>query len=211
MAARRVSRAGSQAPGVPNRAARSTWKPIGDEKGALGEAGVRGPRGGARARVAPHGGAQWDGMTGRLRQGKKVPAEPVDSTGVPARSCLWIPTDLVRVLSVFSFKFNPACTTGIPQHPKALQIVCNTSHTIVCPTPQTSAERFLFGLASGLPIFDRYAGTKPGLQATHSAEKNSAVMWRQLVLFIGSHRPLPARTFGSGWLECYDQGFGGIA
>jgi hypothetical protein len=35
---------------------------------------------------------------------RKAPAEPVDSAGFPARSSLWIPTNSVRVVNVFSFQ-----------------------------------------------------------------------------------------------------------
>src|SRR5579863_8136966 len=38
-----------------------------------------------------------------VRRDKKAPAEPADSTAVPGRFSLWIPTSLERVLSVFSF------------------------------------------------------------------------------------------------------------
>jgi len=70
--------------------------------------------------------------------------------GVPARFSLWILTDLERALNVFSFqvshsRFNLLYITGIPQHPKALQIVCNTSHTIASLKRQTSVSGFFSG------------------------------------------------------------------
>ena len=93
----------------------------------------------------------------RLLQDKTAPVEPVDSTGVPGRSCPWIPIGWERVSNVFSFRLQHLrCTTGIPHHPRALQIVCNTSQTIVCPNRQTSVERFSFwsfGAGAGRQTF----------------------------------------------------------
>ena len=108
-------------------------------------------------------------------------------------------------------KFNPALYKGITQHTEALQIVCNTSHTILYQTRQTSVERFLFRPAPGIAIFDRCAGTVSGLYAPRRLRES--LSWN--VAPTGSfHRFAAAgaaRIFCSGWLECYDQGFGGIA
>ena len=53
-------------------------------------------------------GAQRNAEEPGLGQGKRAPAELVDSMGVPARFYLWIPTDSERALNVFSFEVQPA-------------------------------------------------------------------------------------------------------
>jgi hypothetical protein len=63
---------------------------------------------GARVQEYSRHEAQGSAAELGLRQGKRAPAELVDSMGVPARFYLWIPKDLERALNVFSFQVQPA-------------------------------------------------------------------------------------------------------
>jgi hypothetical protein len=95
---------------------------------------------------------------GRHHPDKRAPTEPADSRAVPGRSCLSTPTDWERVSSVFSFRLQHLhCITGIPHNPRALQIVCNASQTIVSQTHSTSVERCFITLdwrgKHGAPIW----------------------------------------------------------
>jgi hypothetical protein len=77
------------------------------------------------------------------RQDRAAPAEPADSEGVPDRFCLSIQKYWVLVWSVFSCCLQYLrCTTGIPHHPRPLQMVCTSSQTVVNHKRQTSGERF---------------------------------------------------------------------
>ena len=70
---------------------------------ALHGAGARPVRYVRRTAQGPPARAPADPPDGAHRD-TKAPAEPVDSTGFPVRSCLWIPTGWERALNVFSFR-----------------------------------------------------------------------------------------------------------